>query len=282
MTRTNNNNNNNYNNYNNTDVVDGLHGLGFCAPREQIEALFKHSIEHRLGPIEPIEKLVAMERRERDARNLARRTSAAKLGAVTPLEQFDWDHPRKLDRALVERLLTLRFVQDCHNVLFRGPSGVGKTTLAKHLGFEALKCGYTVRYCTFAAMLADLLKQESLPALERRLKRYTTPQLLLIDEIGYLPCDPEAADILFNIVSRRHEARSVVITTNLPFKGWGTLFSGAASVAALVDRFAQHCHTVDIDAESWRQKHSISRASSKPSATTKNRRPQAPKSQESE
>ena len=178
MTKTNNN-NNNYYYY--SDVVDGLHGLGFCAPREQIEALFKHSIEHRLGPIELIEKLAAMERRERDARNLARRTSAAKLGTMTPLEQFDWDHPRKLDRALVERLLTLCFVQDCHNVLFRGPSGVGKTTLAKHLGFEAHKCGYTVRYCTFAAILADLLKQESLPALERRLKRYTTPQLVIID-----------------------------------------------------------------------------------------------------
>lgn len=263
------------------DVIDALHSLGFCSDRGTLEALFSHAIKKQLGPVEFVENLVAVERRERDARNLARRTSAAKLGTVTPLEQFDWDHPRKLDRELVERLLSLQFVKAGHNVLFRGPSGVGKTTLAKHIGFEALKRGYTVRFCTFAEALADLLKQESLPALERRLKRYTTPQLLVLDEIGYLPCDPRAADILFNIVRCRHELRSMVVTTNLPFKRWGTLFGGAASVAALVDRFAQHCHTVDIAADSWRQKHSLVRSSSKaPCKTKKPRQEDSPRGKE--
>ena len=171
----------------NADVIDALHTLGFCTAREDLEALCRHAIEKRLGPTEFAEKLVAVERRERDTRNLARRTSAAKLGTVKPLDQFDWNHPREIDRDLVERLLSLHFIQAGHNVLFRGASGVGKTTLAKHLGFRALERGYTVRFCTFAQVLADLLKQESLPALERRLKRYTTPQLLVIDEIGYLP-----------------------------------------------------------------------------------------------
>jgi DNA replication protein DnaC len=77
---------------------------------------------------------------------------------------------------------------------------------------------------------------------------------LIVDELGYLPCDSRSADLLYNIVSRRHETRSVIITTNLPFKQWGTVFPGAACVAALVDRFVQHCHVIDIDADSWRQK----------------------------
>jgi DNA replication protein DnaC len=117
----------------------------------------------------------------------------------------------------------------------------------------------TRRFSTLAAPLADLLQQESLPAFERRLKRYLHPDLLVLDKLGYLPCDTRAADLLYNIVSRRHESRSTVITTNLSFKQWGSVFPGAACVVALVDRFAQHCHRVDIDADSWRDTHNFDR-----------------------
>jgi DNA replication protein DnaC len=242
------------------EVLDGLTALGMRAPHDALRAFLAHATKQRLGPVELVEQLVALERRERDGRNLARRTRMARLGKVTPLDGFDWSHPQQIDRARVERLFSLDFVTAGENVLLRGPSGVGKTTLAKHLGTEALRAGYTVCFCTFAEALADLLKQESLPALERRLRRYTAPMLLILDEIGYLPCDSAAADLLFNIVTRRHEARSIVITTNLSFKQWGSLFAGAACVAALVDRFAQHCHTIDIVAESWRQRHALGQA----------------------
>ncbi len=108
-----------------------------------------------------------------------------------------------------------------------------------------------------AAALADLLNQESLPAFERRVRRYTRPGVLILDELGYPPCDTRAADILCNIVSRRREQRSTIITTNLAFKQWGNTCPGAACVVALVDRFAQNCHRVEIIGDSYRDKHRL-------------------------
>jgi DNA replication protein DnaC len=243
------------------EVCTALRGIGFRSSAEALRAFVGHSIQNRLGPVETLEQLVTVERRERERRNLERRTRGAQLGNVMPIDRFDWSHPRKIDRALVEDLLGLGFVERSENVLFRGPSGVGKTMLSRCLGLEALAKGHTVRFSTLAATLTDLLKQESMPALERRLRRYVAPDILCLDEVGYLPCDSRAADLLYAIVDRRHEKRSTIVTTNLSFKQWGTVFPGAACVVALVDRFAQHCHVVDIDADSWRQKHALARES---------------------
>ena len=117
------------------------------------------------------------------------------------------------------------------------------------------------------------LKRDAGTTVERRLRRYTNPDLLILDELGYLPCDTRAADILYNIISRRHEQRSTIITTNLAFKQWGNTFPGAACVVALVDRFAQHCHRIEIIGESWRDKHRLDpdRPPPKPSRSRRKR-----------
>jgi DNA replication protein DnaC len=242
-----------------SDLSHALAALGFRVKPDALLAFLTHAHKNRLGPTQALEELVAVERRAREANNLARRTRAACLNKFKSLDRFDWAHPRKIDRTLIERLIALDFVARGENVLLRGPSGVGKTMLAKNLGHLALLAGRTVRFTTLAAALADLLKQESIPAFERRLKRYVHPEILILDELGYLPCDSRAADILYNIISRRHEHRSTIITTNLGFKQWGTVFPGAACVVALVDRYAQHCHRVDIDADSWRDSHPFER-----------------------
>lgn len=247
-----------------TDPIDALRRIQIRAPKVALDALIQHATQSRKSPVEVLEMLVELEVRERELRNLARRTKAACLGSFTTLDRFDWSHPRKIDRNLVERLFDLEFLERGDNVLLRGPSGVGKTMLAQNLALHALSKGFSVRFCTLAAALIDLLRQESLPAVERRLRRLTTPDLLVLDEIGYLPCDSRSADLVYNIISRRHENKSIVVTTNLAFKQWGTVFAGAACVVALVDRFSQHCHVVDIEADSWRQRQRPRDANSTP------------------
>ena len=252
------------------DAVQLLRQIGIRSSAESVNGLIKHAHNAKISPEVFVEKLVDIEVRERDARNLERRTSAATLGRFKTMDVFDWNHPRSIDRSLVERLLALDFLKASppQNILLRGPAGVGKTTIAQNFGLEALRAGHTVRFSTLPAALADLLKQESLPAVERRLKRYTGPQLLILDELGYVPFDSRAADIFFNIVSRRHEKSSIIITTNLPFKSWRDVFPNATGLGALIDRFTEHCNVIDIDAESYRQRHAKAARRKKASART--------------
>lgn len=258
-----------------TDTIACLRKVGLRASEDAVNGLLKHAQTAKLSPATLLEKLVEIEVRERDARNLERRSRAAALGKLTSMDRFDWAFPRSIDRALVEQLLAVGFVSasPAENVLLRGAAGVGKTTIAQNLGLAALQAGHTVRFSSLPDALADLLRQESLPAVERRIKRYTGPDLLILDELGYVPADHRAADLLFNIISRRHGGKSTVITTNLPYKQWGTIFPGATCLSPLIDRFAEHCHVVDIDADSYRRNGNgekkskgTKRRSSRPSA----------------
>src|ERR1043166_1655688 len=146
----------------NNDVADLLRSLGVRVSREALLALIAPATTSRLSPVQTFEELVAVARRERDQRNLAARTKAATVGTFKPLERFHWNQPRSIQRQLVDELYSLDFIGKGDNVLLRGPRGVGKTMLAQNLAMLALQRGYTVRFTTLAAALADLLKQESL------------------------------------------------------------------------------------------------------------------------
>lgn len=254
-------------------LFDKLKKLGFRLSKTILDKVLEDATRQRHSPLQSLEHLIEAERRARDAVNLTRRTRAAQLGAVPALDTFDWSHPRKIDKALYEHLLTLAFIAAGENVLFRGGVGIGKTMLAKNIGNEALRAGYSVRFTTLAAMTAEILRQESLPAATRRLRRYTRVDLLIIDEIGYLPLDGRAADAFYNVIAERHERASTIVTTNLSFKAWGPVFGEAGSLVALIDRFTQDMHAMEIEGESYRDpKHRKAASRAKPTPRSRPRR----------
>lgn len=198
--------------------------------------------------------LIAWEEEERSRRSLERRLKDARIGRFKPLCDFDWSWPKKCDRAAVEDLMTLAFLKDATNAVLIGPNGVGKSTLAKNIAYQAVVRGHTVRFTTAGEILGDLAALGSDAALRRRLRHYTTPGLLVIDEVGYLSYSNRHADLLFELISRRYEHKSTLVTTNRPFAEWREVFPNAACVVSLVDRLVHKAEIIAIDAESYRLK----------------------------
>lgn len=206
-----------------------------------------------------LEQLFEIEEGERATRSLERRFRNAKIGPFKPLRDFDWSWPAKIDREAVAELLRFDFLKEAANVILIGPNGVGKTTIAQNLAHEALLAGHTVLFTSASAMLNDLAAQDGPSALTRRLRRYVRPELLVVDEVGYLSYSSQHADLLFDIVNRRNQDRSTVVTTNKPFSEWNDVFPNSSSVVALVDRLVHRSEIVEIDGESYRLKEATER-----------------------
>jgi len=204
--------------------------------------------------------LIELEEVERKKRSLERRITSARIGVFKPIADFDWAWPLKIDRELIEELFTLQFLQEAANVALLGPNGNGKTMIAQNLAYQALMRGATVRFTTASAMLNELAAQDSASGLQRRLRRYVNPSLLVIDEVGYLSYDNRHADLLFEVVSRRYGHRSIVLTTNKPFSEWNEVFPNAACVVTMVDRLLHKAEIVEINANSYRLKEAKERA----------------------
>lgn len=194
-------------------------------------------------------KLIEWEEDERTKRSLERRIAAAHIGRFKQIADFDWKWPKRCDRGAVEE-----FIGEGSNVVLQGPNGVGKTTLVKNIAHQALIRGYTARFTTAGELLGDLAALDSDTALRRRLRLYAAPDLLVIDEIGYLSYSNRHADLLFELVSRRYETKSTIVTTNRPFAEWPEVFPNAACVVSLVDRLVHHSEVIAIEGESYRLK----------------------------
>ena len=182
--------------------------------------------------------MLEIEESERQCRSLKRRLDNARLGAFKPLADFDYDWPQELDRALLEELFTLAFLQGATNLILVGPNGF---TLASD-------------------MLHDLAAQDGSTQLARRLRRYTGPQVLCIDEVGYLSYDARYADLLFEVITRRYQQRATVLTTNKPFGEWHQVFPNAACVVTLVDRLVHRSEILSLAGDSYRLKEAKERA----------------------
>ncbi|MCP5069049.1 MAG: ATP-binding protein [bacterium] len=216
-----------------------------------------------LGDQPWVPTLIECEEAERSRRSLERRIRTSKVGRFKPIADFDWSWPKTIDRLLIEELMQLSFVEEATNIILAGPNGVGKSTIAQNIIHQALLRGHTVLCATASAMLNDLAAQDTSTALTRRLRRYVNPVVLLIDEVGYLSYDSRAADLLFEVVSRRHEQRPIILTTNKPFGEWNEVFPNASSVTALVDRLLHHAEIVKIEGDSYRAKEAKQQAAEK-------------------
>jgi DNA replication protein DnaC len=158
--------------------------------------------------------LLNWEQEVRQQRSLERRLNSAKLGRFKPLSEFDWQWPTRIDSQAIHALMQLGFLSEAQNIVLIGSNGVGKSTLAQNLGYQAVMQGHTVLFTTAANMLSDLAAQDGDNALRRRLKHYARPTLLIIDEIGYLAYSNRHADLLFEIINRRYEQNATIVTTN--------------------------------------------------------------------
>jgi len=244
----------------NTELKLLLKTLGLrCLFDEGLDEFLAEAQKHHWSPKSIIAELAAKELLERERRSLQWRLRDCKIGNFTPLADFDWNWPKKIERSVIENLASADFVARGDNAVLVGTQGLGKTMIAKNIVHSAVHKGYTALFVQTSQMLVDLGSQDSASALERRLRYYVKPKLLCIDEVGYLSYDQRAADLLFQIVSRRYEDKSIVITTNLAFKDWPTVFPGATSVASLIDRLIHHSEITLIEGESFRKRQAKKR-----------------------
>ena len=231
--------------------------------RQRAEALHLHGLLahwQEVASADWTEKLVQWEEDGRTQHSLERRIKNAHLGRFKPLCDFDWTWPKRCDRGAIEALMSLDFLREAANAVLVGPNGIGKTMLAQNIGHQALIDGHTVLFTSAGHLLGDMAALDSDSALRSRLNYYARPDLLLIDEVGYLSYSNRHADLLFELISRRYESKSTVVTTNKPFASWSEVFPNAACVVSLVDRLVHHAEIVSLEGDSYRLKEARERA----------------------
>jgi len=228
------------------DIVTGLKAIGLAGIADKWGDFLPHA--------EVLKSIIDIQSQWQKDKKFNRLKRQSLIGAFKPLAEFDWSWPRKINKALVLEAIELRFMGSKGNIILVGGNGSGKTMIAKNIGWENIIRGNSTLFISASALLNDLQACTETRRLESRLKYYSNYSLLVIDELGYLSFASRHADLLFQLIDRRHEKHSTVITTNKPFSEWNTIFPNSASVGAMIDRLIQYGDVIAIDADSYRLK----------------------------
>lgn len=238
-------------------LEDALRALGLDHAATNLEAAQQKAIARNASPVSLLDHLIREELRAQIEKRAKTALKRAAIFPLTTIDTYDFSYPKQIDRALVNKAATLDFIREKANVVFVGPSGVGKTHLANALGQLACLRGFRVRFVLAADLVNELVASQAQNTLARRLTAWAAPDLLLIDELGYLAFDARGADLLYQVINRRYQRASTVITTNLPFKDWGKLFHNTAAASAIADRLVHRGILVRITGKSKRSDEEV-------------------------
>jgi DNA replication protein DnaC len=219
---------------------------------ESLEVRLHEAAGNSLTHAEFLELLLQDELAVRSDRQVRRRVKAAQFRELKTIDDFDWSFNPSIKKKQVFDLATCRFVRERRDVLFLGPPGVGKSFLAQAIGYQAIKCGFAVLYRSIFDVIRDFLHDEALGGEEKIMTRYLKPDLLIIDDMGMKQLPKRSGEYLFEIVMRRYETRSTIMTSNRPLEDWGKLIGDVPSATAILDRFLHHAEIVNITGRSYR------------------------------
>ena len=237
------------------NLPEQLTHIGLRALPAQLDDFLARATKARWSPHQLLEEVARTETAERSRRSLERRLRLSGVKSFRPMADFDWAWPTQIERNMIERALTLDFLGEARNLVLMGGNGLGKTMIAQNLCHQAVLAGYSVAFRSAAALLEDLQRQTP-EGRRRKIRAYSNVGLLCLDEVGYLSFDDKAADLLYEVINRRYERKSLIVTTNKPFQEWNEVFPNATCIVTLLDRLIHHADVTVLEGKSYRVRES--------------------------